>query len=132
MRTLLRHQLKHTLLVFCTAALFTGCGQKHDAEQLIGDFLDTNLKDNAISGKQFSDLDSTFYVSDSMINVMHDNAARSSIYKGNVKYVSRRSQKLLFMDVSYSDTSGKRTKQTFYLDENMAGVVGVKQTAEHE
>lgn len=132
MRTLLRHRLKHTLLAFCAAALFTGCGQKHDAEQLIGDFLDSNLKDNAISGKQFSDLDSTLYVSDSMMNVMRDAAVHSGIYKERIKYASRPSQKLLFMDVSYSDASGKRMKQTFYLDENITGVVAVKQTAEHE
>ena len=59
-----------TITLFCAAILLSGCGSGNKAKNLVSDFLDVNLKNNDISDVEFSALDSTSLVSDSIINVM--------------------------------------------------------------
>ncbi len=106
------------------ALLLLSCGEGHDSKTLVKDFMKHNmiLDDYKIIG--WSQLKDTYFVSDSMTNVMHKNAELSGLVKQGVRYTPS-TEKLKFIQVEYKvyeDT----LKQTFYFDDKLTGVVCVK------
>lgn len=117
--------IKHIAAAIITATLLAGCGQEHQAKNLVESFLDNNLKDNHYSIEDCSKLDSTFYVSDNMIKVMRNDAANIGTFK-QIKYPDRgKTDKLLFIHVKYK-LAEKTWEQTFYMDDNLNQVVSFK------
>lgn len=103
------------------AALFMGCGQGHDAKKMVKEFMTKEMGVGDYDVIAWSRLDSTFFVSDSMVHVMQRNTPQ----KVKAKY-AKYSPKLLYLNVKY--TIGNDTiKQTFYLDDKLTGVVAYKQ-----
>lgn len=116
-----------TITLFCAAILLSGCGSENKAKNLVSDFLDVNLKNNDISDVEFSALDSTSLVSDSIINVMRSDMGKSNVFKSGIKYADRiKGQKLYFISVNYKASNGKKMKHTFYMNNNVNDVVCVK------
>lgn len=102
------------------AALLSGCGQRQEAKSLVKDFMTTQMGIGDYDVIQWSQLDSTFFVSDSMVQVMQQLTAGK--VKGNY---TKATPKLLYMNVKYA--IGKDTvKQTFYFDDKLTGVVSLK------
>ena len=104
------------LLVSCT-------GRQHTAENAVVEFMAENLsnaKDMKITN--FSRLDSTNKVKDSVIVVLRSNAETSGRYKKGMRYA----QKMLFIvRVSYK-LGEAECSDTYYLDESLEKVVAVK------
>ncbi len=116
---------KHILTAIIAATILIGCGQEHKAKSLVTSFLDNNLKDNSYSIEDYSKLDSTFYVTDSMINVMRGNVGNIGTFK-QIKYSDKgNTNKLLFIHVKYKH-KGKSWKQTFYMDDNLNQIISLK------
>lgn len=114
------------VLMFLSAAFFTGCGQKHHAKQLISDFLDKNLKDPDISSISYSELDSTIYITDSTIQVMHQQADTMKVFRPKIQYEKGKlSEKLLFMTVKFKQND-ERHAYTFYFDHELQDVLAFK------
>lgn len=102
------------------AALLAGCGQGREAKGLVKEFMASQMGISDYDVVQWGALDSTFFVSDSMVSVMrHQMAAK---VKGDY---AKPSPKLLYLNVRYA--IGKDTvKQTFYFDDKLTGVVSLK------
>ena len=101
-------------------ALLSGCGRGHEAKGLFKEFMTTPMGISDYDIVECSSLNSTFFVSDSMVYVMRKQVA------GKVKgSYAKPSSKLLYLNVKYA--IGKDTvKQTFYLDDKLTGVVSIK------
>lgn len=111
----------------CATMLLTGCGNERKADELVESFLDSCLVDNAIKDLTFSALDSTTHLNDSVIASLRANIGKSAVFKKNLKYGERDKQRPLhFITATYYTSSGKKVKQTFYVDEHHTAVVCVK------
>lgn len=114
-------------LILCATAIATGCGHGDGERRLVETFLNDNLTDNAISGLTISDTDSTSHVSDSLITVMRTDAAKSHMFRSDVRYGERdKSAPLHYVTARYNTDDGKKLKQTFYLNTKTNSVVCVK------
>jgi hypothetical protein len=104
--------------------LLSGCGQEHEIKTVVKDFMKTNmtLDDYKIIG--WSKLGETYFVSDSIIQVMRTNAEQNKLVKPNTEYTPR-TEKLYFIQVKYA-MSQDTIKQTFYLNDPSSGVVCFK------
>lgn len=111
--------------------LFTiGCGLRYNAQALISDFLENNLINNDIQEKTFSDIDSTFYINDSIVNTMRSAAQSNGIVKKETEYHNKKdSDKLLFMSITYTTNNATKQKLTFYMDAELKNVIAFKQDA---
>ena len=50
-----------SITIVSLVLLLTSCGQQHEAEALVEDFMDKNMKDEvSINARRFTDIDSTF------------------------------------------------------------------------
>lgn len=109
------------------ALLLTSCGQQHEAESLVEDFMKENLADaSGLSVVDFGKLDSTRHVNDSAITAMRNVVAVSGKYKSDIKYEDAPDEKTLFMlrveYCMYNDTCS----DTYYLNRDISGVVAFK------
>lgn len=105
------------------AALFSGCGQSHDAKNMVKEFMTTQMGIADYDVVQWGRLDSTFFVSDSMVRVMRNNALAK--VKEPSAY-AKPSQKLLYLNVRYA-IGDDTIKQTFYLNDKLTGIVSYKE-----
>lgn len=123
---------KFSYILLLGVFVFTSCGQKYEAHKLITKFMDNNMKDpSIISDRNFSKIDSTFYVTDSMVNDMKTKAKSNKLYKENIHYTSGSLPgKIIFIKVWFKtkDASGKEQKNTatYYLDKDITRVIAFK------
>lgn len=117
--------LKTTLLPFVALGfLISGCGERHEARSLAQDFLEEHMPMQDYEVVRWSCLDSTFFVTPVALKAMHAEAERSKIVKHRVSYQGY-TPKLLFMHGWFAH--GRDTiSRTFYFDEKLQGIVGVK------
>lgn len=108
--------------------LLVSCNRRqHDAENAVAEFMAANLS-NASEMKitDFSRLDSTTKVKDSVIVVLRQNAENSGRYKKGLQYASPSERHMLYiMRVSYK-LGPTDCNDTFYLDEALEKVIAVK------
>lgn len=108
------------------ALLLVGCGESRQARGLVRDFMgrDMGLADAEVL--EWSKMDSTFFVTDSVVQVMRVRAAAVGQLRahGHAAYVAP-TPKLHFIHVRYV-AGGDTLRQTFYLDAGLTGVVGFK------
>lgn len=105
--------------------LFASCGQSHDVKSHVKQFMKSEMGLDDYDIIAWSDIDSTSRVTDSMLNVMRQNAAKEKVVKAAKPVYTKRTDKLNLITVTYS--VGKDTLQsTFYLDDKLSGIVGVK------
>ncbi len=106
------------IIIGVAVLLFASCGQQYKAKTVVKDFVEQRLQQDA-DYLDFSDVDSTRTVSDSVIT-----ALRSQGPSG-IQYAERGGKTLMYIRTSYvleSDT----VSATFYLDKGMSGVVAYK------
>ena len=65
-----RQKLPRTIVSTLAAALLMSCNGNRQAKGIVTQFLDNNLKDTDYSAEYFSKVDSTFVISDSVLNDM--------------------------------------------------------------
>lgn len=105
--------------------LLASCGRQHKAEATVKDFISINANAD-YDIQHIGSLDSTTYVTDSMMNVMHKAAEANGNWKKGIKYASYKQNNrrpLYFLRVNYiinKDTlSG-----TFYMPSELDKVAG--------
>ena len=120
-------QIKTAVIAVLAVMAISSCGgPKNDAERLIKDFLKENLVDGDFKYLDFSDLDSTFYVSDSIVKAMRVTHDTTSVFKKGIKYVEGPdTRKKHFIHVHYR-VGEKKIRQTFYLDDQLTRVLSFK------
>lgn len=105
--------------------LLFSCGKQQKAESVVKDFLDENLvvSDYSIS---FAGIDSTSYITDSIVGVMKKAASTNRLFKKSIKYGESNVQgKYIYTRAEI--VNGKDTvTQTFYLDKEMTCVIAFK------
>lgn len=122
-------QLLHTAamgLGFLVLTL-TSCGEAHRAKGHVEQFMKGPMSLEQADRIAWSDLDSTHHLTDSMLQVMRRTAEQTQLVKPGTAYQPR-TAKLRMLTLKYA--VGKDTLMaTFYLDDQLAGIVGVKRTA---
>lgn len=120
-----RRALTVALMMSMSALSLTSCYDNREAKALVKEFLDNNLKNENYTAEYFSKVDSTFVISDSVLNDIQQKAHASGLFKP-LKFGERgNSRRLNFIKVRYV-TGNDTIKQTFYFDEKTTRVVGVK------
>ena len=112
-------RLKNLIYIIGIVLLLTACGQQQRAKSVVKDFMETYQKGD-VSYLEFSDLDSTKVLSDSLVNALQQQAGKG------VTFQKRTSTTLLLIRAKYlldDDTCST----TFYLDPSTMGVVACKQ-----
>ena len=112
-------RLKSLIYIIGVMLLLTACGQQQRAKSVVKDFMETYQKGD-VSYLDFSDVDSTKVLTDSLIRVMQQQAGK------DVTFQKRTSTTLLLIRAKYlldDDTCST----TFYLDPSTMGVVACKQ-----
>lgn len=112
-------RLKSLIYIIGVMLLLTACGQQQRAKSVVKDFMETYQKGD-IDYLEFSDVDSTKVLSDSLIQALQQQAGKK------VNFQKRNSTTLLLIRAKYlldDDTCST----TFYLDPSTMGVVACKQ-----
>ena len=119
-------KIRHILLS-SAMLLLASCGQQHKAESVVEDFMENNLKDaSALQIVEYSDIDSTRYLNDSIINKLRNTAKNSPMYAGRTEFAQRnKDEKLIIIRVRYK-INGQDFHDTFYLNKEMTGVIALK------
>ena len=107
------------LIYIIGIVLLAACGQQQRAKSVVKDFMQTYQKGD-VSYLEFSDVDSTRAISDSLIAVLQQQAGK------DVTFQKRTGSTLLHIRAKYlldDDTCST----TFYLDPSTMGVVACKQ-----
>ena len=111
--------MKTLIYIIGVMLLLTACGQQQRAKSVVKDFMET-YQQGDIDYLEFSDVDSTKMLSDSLINALQQQAGKK------VSFQKRNSTTLLLIRAKYlldDDTCST----TFYLDPSTMGVVACKQ-----
>ncbi len=99
--------------------LFVSCGRQQQAKSVVKDFVSDQLHRTDVSYINFSDIDSTHAIQDSLIEVLRERGAKG------IQYQNRGGRTLLHIRANY--LQGQDTcSSTFYLDAEAAGVVAYK------
>lgn len=107
--------------------LLASCGQQHDAEQIVKDFMETNMKDGAqVSSLDFDDMDSTKLITDSVITRIRATAKEAALYKSDIRYSGRNGVKKLYILRARYYVNKEEQCDTYYLDAGLTGVVAFK------
>ena len=112
-------RLKSLMYIIGVMLLLTACGQQQRAKSVVKDFMET-YQQGDVDYLEFSDVDSTKMLSDSLINALQQQAGKK------VSFQKRNSTTLLLIRAKYlldDDTCST----TFYLDPSTMGVVACKQ-----
>jgi hypothetical protein len=114
----------YSCIMLLSIILLSGCGQEHEIKTIVKDFMKDNMTLDDHKVIEWSKVGDTYFVSDSIIQVMHTHAEQDKLVKPNTSYMPR-TEKLYFIQVKYA-VSQDTIKQTFYLDDQMSGVVCFK------
>ena len=103
-----------------TLLLFASCGRQQQAKSVVKEFIGQQLHKDDIHYLDFSDVDSTRAVGDSLIQAMRQRGPQG------IQYQPRAGKSLLHIRVKYlqgTDTCST----TFYLDSEATGIVAFKE-----
>lgn len=117
------HRLS-TLLIIACVVLFASCGEGHHAKRLVENFMKDDMGVADYSVVSWTKLDSTFRVNDSVLTSMHQQALSEKLVRQQPHY-AQPTTKPLRISLKYAVDKDTLTN-TFYLDEKLQGVVGVK------
>ena len=113
-------------LLICILALllFTACGQQYEAKSLVKDFVKEHATEE-LDITDFSDLDSTKVISDSLFLVLQQNAAKDPLFKGVDFNGKKASSPLLYIRMNYKKDTLELSK-TFYFDKDLSAIIAFK------
>ena len=112
-------RLKNLIYIIGVLLLLTACGQQQRAKSVVKEFMET-YRQGDVDYLEFSDVDSTKMLSDSLINVLQQQAGKK------VTFQKRNSTTLLLIRAKYL-LNDDTCSTTFYLDPSTMGVVACKQ-----
>lgn len=123
------HNIKRALTSLCVVVGFgmiVSCGNNRQAKAVVNDFLEENLNTQDYDTEYFSNVDSTFVVSDSVLQKMQTNAKSLKMFK-SLKFAERGNAKKLYIIKTRYHIGADTIRQVFYLNEGQTQVVCVKQ-----
>ncbi len=102
-------------------------GQQHKAESVVKGFMERNMLDGKKpSNIVFHDMDSTTYITDSLVHVMRNALKQSDRYSHDITYSSTKMDSYLkVIRVEYK-LDGQKYSDSYYLDNEITGVVSLK------
>ena len=106
--------------------LLAACSDGQRAKGMVKDFMKNDMGVTDYDIITWSALDSTFRISDSTLNAMHERAVTDKLVKQQPAY-AKASGKLLRISLKYTVNDKDTLQATFYLDDKMTGIAGVKQ-----
>ena len=108
-------------------AVVSCTGRQGEAEKTVANFMEANLNDSKqMKITDFSRLDSTTKVKDSVIVALRNNTETIGRYKKGLHYASPSERRMLYiMRVNYK-LGTTDCSDTFYLDETLEKVIAVK------
>ena len=112
------------LSLVTSTLLLSACGERHEARSLVQDFMEEHMPLQDYKVLRWSQLDSTFFVTPVALKAMHDEAERSKIVSHKVHYQGY-TPKLMRMN-GWFVHDGDTISRTFYFDDKLQGIVGVK------
>ena len=99
--------------------LLTACGQQQQAKSMAKDFIESHISKD-VSYVEFSDIDSTKAISDSVLQALQQRGPQG------VQYQQRSGQTLRLIRAKYV-LNDDTCSATVYFDADMKGVVAVKE-----
>lgn len=119
-------RVQHWLLS-CFVLLAVSCGPQHEAETVVRDFMEENIKDDiSLQIIDFGKIDSTRHINDSIIRALRDTTTQSGLYRKDINYSDAgNGGNLLIIRVKYK-VNGTEQNSTFYLDDSSYEVVAIK------
>ncbi len=121
-------QYLYIIIMCVTILLFASCGPQYDAEDLVENFMEQNMREEMKpSAIRFTDIDSTTFVNDSVIISLRHQARRAQRYRPDVKYAPDQPfKKLIVTRVTYR-VEDQEYNDTYYLDMDLTRVVAYKE-----
>ncbi len=118
--------LYHMFIVVMLLSVLS-CGQQHKAESVVKGFMERNMLDGKKpSNIVFHDIDSTTYITDSLVHVMRNALKQSDRYSHDITYSSTKMDRYLkVIRVEYK-LDGQKYSDSYYLDNEITGVVSLK------
>ena len=114
----------YIILGILAMLLFTACGQQYQAKSLVKDFVKEHATEE-LNITDFSDLDSTRVISDSLFQAIQQNAANDPLFKDVDFKGLKPSSTLLYIRMRYQKDTLKLSK-TFYFDRDLSAVIAFK------
>lgn len=113
-------------LFIIALTLLAACGNDQRAKGLVKDFMKNDMAVADYDVVTWSALDSTFRINDSTLSAMRQRAVADKLVKQQPAYTNA-TNKLLRITLKYTVNKKDTQQTTFYLDDKVTGIVGVKQ-----
>lgn len=113
-------------LFIIALTLLAACGNDQRAKGLVKDFMKNDMAVADYDVVTWSALDSTFRINDSTLSAMRQRAVADKLVKQQPAYTNA-TNKLLRITLKYAVNEKDTQQMTFYLDDKVTGIVGVKQ-----
>ncbi|MDY6241163.1 MAG: hypothetical protein SPL67_03465 [Prevotella sp.] len=113
-------------LFIIALTLLAACGNDQRAKGLVKDFMKNDMAVADYDVVTWSALDSTFRINDSTLSAMRQRAVADKLVKQQPAYTNA-TNKLLRITLKYAVNEKDTQQTTFYLDDKVTGIVGVKQ-----
>lgn len=117
--------MKAVFALAVMSIIISGCSKQYKAESAVKDFLATNLQTSEYHTVSFSDIDSTQYVNDSLVNIMRKQAEKNKMFKKDIKYADKQ-VKYIYTRATIC-IGNDTTSHTFYLTPDLNQVVSFKE-----
>ena len=114
----------YIILGILALLLFTSCGQQYQAKSLVKDFVNEHAVEE-LNITDFSDLDSTRVISDSLLQNMRQRALKDPLFKDVDLGSIPLSTTLLYIRMRYQKDTLELSK-TFYFDRDLSTVIAFK------
>ena len=113
-------------LFIIALTLLAACGNDQRAKGLVKDFMKNDMAVADYDVVTWSALDSTFRINDSTLSAMRQRVVADKLVKQQPDYTNA-TNKLLRITLKYAVNEKDTQQTTFYLDDKVTGIVGVKQ-----
>ena len=113
-------------LFIIALTLLAACGNDQRAKGLVKNFMKNDMAVADYDVVTWSALDSTFRINDSTLSAMRQRAVADKLVKQQPAYTNA-TNKLLRITLKYAVNKKDTQQTTFYLDDKVTGIVGVKQ-----
>lgn len=116
------------IIIGVSLLLFASCGPQADAEDLVEDFMEKNIKEGLKPRSlHFTDIDSTHAITDAVVINLRQQAKQAARYQGDIKYAPDEPfHKLIVTRVRYR-LDDEECSDTYYLDMALTRVVAFKE-----
>lgn len=119
--------MRKLVFTLFAALLLTACGKQYQAERAVSRFMSDNMVNpDQVESRQYSDLDSTRYLNDSIVESLRQQARHSDLYRPQPAYDRQPVKRMLYFTHVSFKMGDREYRQTYYLSEDLSGVVAFR------